>query len=885
MALAAALFAPATSAAATAVAADPAYEVLVFSKTAGFRHDSIPAGIDAIRALGSQNNFTVTATEDAAAFTTSNLARFRTVVFLSTTGDVLNATQQSALESYVNGGGGYVGVHAAADTEYDWPYYGRLVGAWFRSHPAIQQATIRNEDRAHPATAHLAPTWSRTDEWYNYRANPRATSHVLQNLDEGSYSGADMGDHPITWCHQMSAGRSFYTGLGHTASSYTEPAFRSLLLGGIRYAAGVAPADCRPETGYTALYNGSTTGWQQAGPGGFSNSAATLTSFGGMGLYWYNAEEFTNYSLKLDWRAAGDDNSGVFIGFPASSDPNSAVNNGYEVQIDATDSPDRTTGSVYGVKSADIAARDRALNPPGQWNTYELLVEGERLQVFLNGVKINDFTNTNPVRSLKGYIGLQNHGDGDDVAFRNVRIKKLGGGPGPQPGTPVEAESYTSQSGVQPASHAAASGGRTVGYIDNNDWVGYSSVNTAGATAFAARVSSGGAGGTIQVRSGSATGTVLGSVQVRNTGSFDTFANVSTTLSGNVSGPLFLTFTGTGSGGLFDVDTFTLTSTPTAAAPSTNVHAFYYPWYGSPARNGTWRHWQQGGQNPPEDVGADLYPTLGAYDSGDTAVLAQHMKWLKQAGAGVLVYSWWGRGSYEDNLTRGVMDAAAAEGIKVAWHIEPYTGRTGASVVADINYINQTYGGHPAFYRAADRGNRPAYYVFESLRITDWSALSQVNQNNIILAQTTDTSKIAGFSGMYTYDGIAGATAPGWKNAGDYAKANNLVWSPSVAPGYIDDRAVPGNTTPTLGRDNGAAYDRQWNNALNPATGGLPTWVSITSFNEWHEGSPIEPVDSTPPAGHGYQTYNGAYGKTGTAGETAYLDRTRYWATEFENRR
>ncbi|WP_231500423.1 3-keto-disaccharide hydrolase [Saccharothrix sp. NRRL B-16314] len=154
-------------------------------------------------------------------------------------------------------------------------------------------------------------------------------------------------------------------------------------------------ADCRAENGYTSLFNGgNTNGWSQAGPGGFTAADATLTSHGGLGLLWHSAKEFRSYSLKLDWKLAGDDNSGVFIGFPASNDPWSAVNNGYEIQIDATDAADRTTGSVYGYKAADIAARDAALNPAGEWNTYELLVEGERLQLFLNGVKINDFTMT-----------------------------------------------------------------------------------------------------------------------------------------------------------------------------------------------------------------------------------------------------------------------------------------------------------------------------------------------------------------------------------------------------------------------------------------------------------------------------------------------------------
>jgi type 1 glutamine amidotransferase len=412
-----------------AAAADAPYDVLVFSKTAGFRHDAIPAGIQLIRDLGAANSFTVTTTEDSNHFTTTNLAKYESVVFLNTTGDVLNATQQTAFESYVRGGGGYVGIHSASDTEYDWPFYGELVGTYFTSHPAIQQATVRVENRAHPATAHLGPAWTRTDEWYNFRGSVRSTARVLATLDESTYSGGSMGaDHPHTWCKTVQGGRSFYTGSGHTQASYAEAGFRAMVLGGIRYTANRADADCRPENGYTALYNGSTAGWSQAGPGGFTNSDSTLTSFGGQGLLWYSAREYRAYSLKLDWRMPGDDNSGVFVGFPPSSDPNSAMANGYEVQIDATDTADKTTGAIYGVKGANQAARDGALNPPGEWNTFELLVEGERLQVFLNGTLINDFTNTDPVRSLvSGHIGIQNHGTGDDVSFRNIRIKELGG--------------------------------------------------------------------------------------------------------------------------------------------------------------------------------------------------------------------------------------------------------------------------------------------------------------------------------------------------------------------------------------------------------------------------------------------------------------------------
>ncbi|MBO8187074.1 ThuA domain-containing protein [Streptomyces spirodelae] len=412
-------------------------KVLVFSKTAGFRHDSIPDGIEAIRQLGAEHGFAVDATEDAAAFTPKKLARYDAVVFLSTTGDVLDQRGQRAFERYIRKGGGYVGVHAAADTEYDWKWYGGLVGAYFQSHPAIQPARMKIEDRGHPATAHLGESWNRTDEWYNYRSNPRERAHILATLDEGSYSGGTMGDdHPLAWCQKYAGGRAFYTGAGHTKESYADPAFRKHLLGGIRYATGAAQADCRPENGYTPLYDGTADGpglegWKQAGPGSFEESPdGTLTTRGGMGLLWYAAREFTSsYSLKLDWKMAsadGDDNSGVFVGFPASDDPWSAVEKGYEIQIDATDADEKTTGAVYGFQSADLAARDAALNPPGEWNTYEIRVEGERLRVHLNGVLINDYTNTDPARSLTdGYVGLQNHGEEDKVAFRNVRIREL----------------------------------------------------------------------------------------------------------------------------------------------------------------------------------------------------------------------------------------------------------------------------------------------------------------------------------------------------------------------------------------------------------------------------------------------------------------------------
>jgi type 1 glutamine amidotransferase len=211
-------------------------DILVFSKTAGFRHESIPAGVQALREL-----FRIDATEDAHAFTADNLARYRAVVFLNTSGTILDAGQQAAFEAYIRGGGGFAGVHGAADTEYDWPFYGDLLGAYFASHPAIQPAVIRVEDATHPATAGLEESSTRTDEWYNFRTNPRPKVQVLLTLDESSYTGGTMGaDHPHAWYRAYGRGRSFYTAGGHTVESYAEPAFRAHLAGGIRYAAGLS---------------------------------------------------------------------------------------------------------------------------------------------------------------------------------------------------------------------------------------------------------------------------------------------------------------------------------------------------------------------------------------------------------------------------------------------------------------------------------------------------------------------------------------------------------------------------------------------------------------------------------------------------------------------
>jgi uncharacterized protein len=220
--------------------AAPPRKVLVFSKTEKFRHkDGIPAGIKAIQQLGAENRFAVDATEDAQAFTPENLKQYGAVIFLSTTGDVLNDTQQAAFEQYIKGGGGFVGIHAATDTEYDWPWYGQLVGAYFGSHPPGQQEALFKVTNPNTiATRHLPATFRKTDEMYNFKWIAEGLQ-VLLTIDENSYQGGKNGDHhPMSWYHNYEGGRAFYTALGHDAKTFAEPLYLKHLLGGIEYALG-----------------------------------------------------------------------------------------------------------------------------------------------------------------------------------------------------------------------------------------------------------------------------------------------------------------------------------------------------------------------------------------------------------------------------------------------------------------------------------------------------------------------------------------------------------------------------------------------------------------------------------------------------------------------
>lgn len=218
--------------------------VLVFTKTAAFRHASIEPGVEMLRELAAELGVGLDATEEAGAFTVENLARYRAVVFLSTTGDVLNERQQSALRSFINGGGGYMGIHAASDTEYGWPWYGELVGAYFDGHPGnpgVRTGTLLVVDADHPATSSLPDRWVRDDEWYDLR-DMQSGLIVLLDIDETSYKtpaeSPSPDPRPIAWYRTFDGGRTFYTALGHTVESYSEPLFRAHVRGGLEWVLG-----------------------------------------------------------------------------------------------------------------------------------------------------------------------------------------------------------------------------------------------------------------------------------------------------------------------------------------------------------------------------------------------------------------------------------------------------------------------------------------------------------------------------------------------------------------------------------------------------------------------------------------------------------------------
>jgi Glycosyl hydrolase family 99 len=311
---------------------------------------------------------------------------------------------------------------------------------------------------------------------------------------------------------------------------------------------------------------------------------------------------------------------------------------------------------------------------------------------------------------------------------------------------------------------------------------------------------------------------------------------------------------------------------PANAWAGSRVSAFYYPWYGTTTTDGAYAHWGQAGHQPPNDIASSYYPLAGLYSSSDRLIVASQMDEIRDAGIDEIAVSWWGQGSPEDLRLPLVVAAARTDGILVAAHLEPYAGRTAAGTAADITYLKSTYGIR-TFY---------VYRPFD-LPAADWAAPNAALHaagGVTLYAQTAlvGAAAAAGFDGVYTYDIVVYG---GMKFARLCAQAHKmkLQCAPSVGPGY-DARRGSGDPV-VKPRRNGATYDSMWRLAIAAKA----DRVTITSYNEWHEGTQIEPASPNRHrrGGYRYLTYDGAWGLHGVAAERSYLIRTRYWSDVFRN--
>lgn len=338
------------------------------------------------------------------------------------------------------------------------------------------------------------------------------------------------------------------------------------------------------------------------------------------------------------------------------------------------------------------------------------------------------------------------------------------------------------------------------------------------------------------------------------------------------------------------------------ASLSTRAVAFYYPWYGNPEIDGRYSNWNHPvavRNEPPrsfpggDDIGANFYPALGCYSSNDPKIIRQHMDQLRQAGVGVLSVSWWGKDTYTDRALPGLFEAAAKAGLKINFHIEPFPGRNARTTRDAIAYLLEKLGRSPACHRLPDHGNRPVFFVYDSYLTParEWaevltpagaSTLRGTSNDAVVIGlwvkeREEDFMKNGGFDGFYTYfgtDGFTfGSTTANWPRLAKWAAENGKLFVPCVAPGYLDTRIRPWNGVNTRDRERGAYYDRMWSAAIDIK----PALVGITSFNEWHEGTQIEPAVPKQIPGFTYLDYQ-------PLPPDYYLQRTAHWVKVLESK-
>jgi hypothetical protein len=316
-----------------------------------------------------------------------------------------------------------------------------------------------------------------------------------------------------------------------------------------------------------------------------------------------------------------------------------------------------------------------------------------------------------------------------------------------------------------------------------------------------------------------------------------------------------------------------------ASAPrhhGAQVIAFYYPWWGNPTFDGQWVHWDEGGNEPPWDIGADFYPSRDPYSSADPNVLDAQFAEIAAAGIDEVIVSWWGQGSYEDTHLPGVTAAATAHGVKVGIHLEPYGVRTVDSVQNDIKRLQSQ--GYSDFW------------IYEAMQLPGDQLQSVIDGagNVRVMAETGNITSVrngtfttwaqnAHFTGIYAYDPVRYVPAE-FNGICGGARMHSLLCVPVTAPGFQAMRSSAGANTIVVPRNNGATYDAKWQGAITAQ----PDVIAITSYNEWHEGSQIEPAKGGCfGANVCYLNYEGAYGQSGDAAASAYMGRTKFWTDRY----
>lgn len=432
--------------------------VLYVTHTAAFRHAVLETSHDAMRLLAQESGaFDVVVTEDPALITTENLAQYDAVVFYTTGELPMDANQKSALLDFVAGGKGFIGVHSATDTFYEWPEYGQLIGGYFDDHPWHQEVTVTVEDPDHAATRHLEASFTLNDEIYQFKDWSRSDVHVLLSVDtsgldlEDERVHRDDGDFALAWTRPYGRGRVFYTALGHEPAVWSDARFRTHVTEGIRWAIGAVDSesplnmltDRERADGWELLFDGATIdawrGFKQENLSdgwAVEDGAIVRTGDGGDIV---SREEYGDFDLKLDWRLETGGNSGVF--FRVSEDAESVWHTAPEVQIldDDAHADGRTPETSAGSNYAIHAPTRPAAGPIGEWNTLRLIVQGSHVEHWLNGVKIVEYELGTPDwqalvaaskfaefpygQSTRGHLALQDHGD--RVSFRNLKIRRL----------------------------------------------------------------------------------------------------------------------------------------------------------------------------------------------------------------------------------------------------------------------------------------------------------------------------------------------------------------------------------------------------------------------------------------------------------------------------